>query len=148
MICVCSHFVYTTMISMGSNVTKLMSILCLGPVWPDWVIYWTLGIFLSLILPKSPTFLGNFCKVVKIYHFSSEIIFGQLLQTFGDFFWSHWLGPTNLNWYFHGSKARFISPQLPPPVSGKSRSLYHPISTTWIFGIEFVMPWKKIRNVN
>ena len=21
-----------------------------------------------------------------------EIIFGQLLQTFGDFFWSHWLG--------------------------------------------------------
>ena len=23
--------------------------------------------------------LGKFCKVVKIYHFSSEIIFGQLL---------------------------------------------------------------------
>ena len=30
-------------------------------------------------LPKSPTFLGNFCKGVKIYHFYSEIIFGQLL---------------------------------------------------------------------
>ena len=29
--------------------------------------------------PKSPTFLGNFRKGVKIYHFSSEIIFGQLL---------------------------------------------------------------------
>ena len=28
---------------------------------------------------KSPTFLGNFCKGVKIIHFSSEIIFGQLL---------------------------------------------------------------------
>ena len=27
----------------------------------------------------SHTFLGNFCKGVKIYHFSSEIIFGQLL---------------------------------------------------------------------
>ena len=40
----------------------------------------------TIILPKSPTFLGNFSKVVKIYHFSSEIIFGQLLQTFGDFF--------------------------------------------------------------
>ena len=26
-----------------------------------------------------PTFLGNFCKGVKTYHFSSEIIFGQLL---------------------------------------------------------------------
>ena len=37
-------------------------------------------------LPKSPTFLVNFCNGVKIYHFSSEIIFGQLLYTFGDFF--------------------------------------------------------------
>ena len=46
-------------------------------VWPDWAIYWTLGTFLAAInLPKSPTFLGNFCKVVKIYYFSSEIIFG------------------------------------------------------------------------
>ena len=33
----------------------------------------------TITLPKSPTFLGNFCKGVKIYHFSSEIIFGQLL---------------------------------------------------------------------
>ena len=30
-------------------------------------------------LSKSPTFLGNFCKGAKIYHFPSEIIFGQLL---------------------------------------------------------------------
>ena len=37
-----------------------------------------------------PTFLGNFCKGVKLFNFSSEIIFGQLLLTFGDFFWSHW----------------------------------------------------------
>jgi len=29
--------------------------------------------------------LRHFCKVVKIYLFSSEIILGQLLQTFGDF---------------------------------------------------------------
>ena len=34
-------------------------------------------------------FLGNFCEGVKIYHFSSDIIFGQLLKTFGNFFWSH-----------------------------------------------------------
>ena len=49
----------------------------------------TLGNFLKPLalinLPKSLTFLGNFCKGVKIYHFCSEIIFGQLLQTFGDF---------------------------------------------------------------
>ena len=48
----------------------------------------------TINLPKSPTFLGNFCKGVKIYHFSSEIIFRQLLQTFGDFFWSHCGLPT------------------------------------------------------
>ena len=43
----------------------------------------TLGNFLKPLakinLPKSLTFLGNFCKVVKMYDFSSEIIFGQLL---------------------------------------------------------------------
>ena len=33
----------------------------------------------TINLPKSPTFLGNFCKGVKIYHFSIEIILGQLL---------------------------------------------------------------------
>ena len=49
-------------------------------VWPDWAIYWTLGKFLATInLPKYHTFLGNFWEGVKIYHFSSEIIFGQLL---------------------------------------------------------------------
>ena len=43
----------------------------------------TLGKFLEPLAtidsPKSPTFLGTFCKDVKIYHFSSEVIFGQLL---------------------------------------------------------------------
>ena len=54
-----------------------------GLVWPDLAIYWTLGNFseplATINLPKSSTFLGNFCKVVKIYHFSSEILFGQVL---------------------------------------------------------------------
>ena len=46
----------------------------------------------TINLPKSPTFLGNFCKVVKIYHISSEIIFGQLLyRHLAIFFWSHCL---------------------------------------------------------
>ena len=59
------------------------------PVWPDWAIYWTLGNFskpvATISLPKSPTFLGNSCKGFKILNFSSDIIFGQLLQTFGNF---------------------------------------------------------------
>ena len=54
-----------------------------SPVWPDWAFNWTLGKFLkdlaTINLPKTPTFLSNFCKNVKIYHFSCEIIFGQLL---------------------------------------------------------------------
>ena len=33
----------------------------------------------TINLPKSATFLGNFCKGVQIFNFSSEIIFGQLL---------------------------------------------------------------------
>ena len=51
--------------------------------------FYTLSNFLKhvakIILFESPTFLGNFCKGVKIFHFSSEIIFGHLLQTFGNF---------------------------------------------------------------
>ena len=39
------------------------------PVWPDLATYWTLGNFLKAVatitLPKSPTFLGNFSKIVK-----------------------------------------------------------------------------------
>ena len=38
---------------------------------------------------QSPTFLGNFCKVVKIYHFSSEIILGIFYRHLAIFFWSH-----------------------------------------------------------
>ena len=33
----------------------------------------------TISLPKSATFLGNFCAVVKIFNFSGEIIFWQLL---------------------------------------------------------------------
>ena len=61
----------------------------LQPVLPDWAIYWTLGNFskplATINLPKSPRFLDSFCKGVKNFNFSGEIIFGQLLQTFGDF---------------------------------------------------------------
>ena len=57
---------------------------------PESAIYWTFGNFLkplaTINLPKSPTFLGNFCKCVKIYHFSSEINFGQLFIVNWRFF--------------------------------------------------------------
>ena len=40
----------------------------------------------TINLPKSPTFYGNFCKGVRIYHFSSEIIFRQLFIDIWQFF--------------------------------------------------------------
>ena len=63
--------------SLAASVTRLGDLLDFGNFLKPLAI---------IILPKSPTLLGNFCKLVKIYHFSSLIIFGPLLQTFGDFF--------------------------------------------------------------
>ena len=64
------------------------------PVWPDWAIFWTLGNFLkplaTINLPQSPPFLGNFCKGVKIIHFSSETILGNFYRHLAIFIWSHW----------------------------------------------------------
>ena len=63
------------------------------PVWPDWVICFTLGNFPSLLhhfLPKLPTVLGNFCKVSKIFHFSSGIILGNFYRHLATFYCSHW----------------------------------------------------------
>ena len=56
-----------------------------SPVWPDCFLGKQSKPVVTIILPKSLTLLGNFCKNVKIIHFSCEIIFGQLLLTFGNF---------------------------------------------------------------
>ena len=45
--------------------------------------------FKAGILPKTPTFLGIFCKGVKIIHFSSEFIFGQLFIDIWRFLSGH-----------------------------------------------------------
>ena len=72
----------------------------LSPVWPDLAIYCTLGNFLkplaTINLPKSSAFLGHFCKGVKIFHFSIEIIFGQLLEIW-QFFSGHTVYHSPLN---------------------------------------------------
>ena len=68
------------------------------PVWPDWEIYWTFGKFLkplaTINLSKSLTFLGNFCKGVKIFQSSSEIILGNFYRHLAIFFCSH-CGPSS-----------------------------------------------------
>ena len=59
-------------------------------VWPDWAIYWTLGHFskpaATISLQKSPTFLFSLYKGLKIFNFSSEIIFGQLFMNIWQLF--------------------------------------------------------------
>ena len=53
-------------------------------VWPDWVTYWTSGNFLkplaTINLPKSPTFLGNFCKGVKNFNFLVKSFLGNFYR--------------------------------------------------------------------
>ena len=64
----------TERVLFNSNALELSSVTRLG---------YLLGNFskhlATINLLKSSTFLVNFCKGVKIIHFSSEIIFGQLL---------------------------------------------------------------------
>ena len=47
----------------------------LAAMWPELATFWTLGNFSKPLatsyLPNSPTFLGIFCKGVKIFKFSS-----------------------------------------------------------------------------
>ena len=76
-----THFFAQPRCSVMISVTRLGNLLDLGNF---------LKPLATIILPESPTFLGNYCKGVKINHFSFEIFFGQLLLKFGDFFWSHW----------------------------------------------------------
>ena len=52
----------------------------------------------TINLPIPLTFLGNFCKGVKIIHFSSEIILGNFYRHLAIFIWSHWTCSTKLFW--------------------------------------------------
>ena len=44
----------------------------------------------QLICPNLLTFLGNFCKGVKIFNLFSEIILGNFDRHLATFNWSHW----------------------------------------------------------
>ena len=67
-----------------------------GAVWPDRAIFCTLGNhskhLATIILPKSPTILVNFCKGVKIIHFLVKSFLGNFYRNLAIFIWSHWRG--------------------------------------------------------
>ena len=60
--------------------------------------------------PKSPTLLGNFCKGVKIYHFSSE----TFQATFVDI-WRFFSGHTGVSIASH-CHTRWSTQELMPPL--------------------------------
>ena len=72
------------------------------PVWPNWAIYWTLGNILKPLakinLPKSSTFLGNFCKGVIFLVIS---FLGNFYRHLSIFFWSHWYWSSSWDMNIH-----------------------------------------------
>ena len=61
---------------MASVIDSPISVTRLGDLLHFWQLFKACG---TIILPKSPTFLGKFGKIVKIFHFASEVIFEQLI---------------------------------------------------------------------
>ena len=61
---------------MASVIDSPISVTRVGDLLHFWQLFKACG---TSILPKSPTFLGKFGKIVKIFHFASEVIFEQLL---------------------------------------------------------------------
>ena len=70
-------------------------------MWPDWAIYCTLG---NNYFAQIAYILGNFCRGVKIFDFSSEIIFAQLYRHLANFYWSHCHRRKTIVRVFGGSK--------------------------------------------
>ena len=68
---------YTVSTCIASSVTRLGNFVHFGQLFKA---------FGNNLFVQISYILRHFCKGVKIYHFSSEIIFGQLLQTFGNFY--------------------------------------------------------------
>ena len=83
-------------------------------MWPDWAIYLTLVNFskpLSTInLPKSATFLDNFCKCVKIFNYLMTPFLGNFYRHLVTFFWSHWA------WYPENIVITFLDALLSLPI--------------------------------
>ena len=76
------------------NIFSERTLTVLTAVWPDWVIYCTLGSFLkpvaTIIMLKLPTFFGNFCQDVEILHFLVKSFWGNFYGYLATFYWSHW----------------------------------------------------------
>ena len=105
----------------------------LWAVWPDLAIYWTSGNFLkplaTINLPKSPPFLGNFCKVSKSFIFLVKPFLGYFYRHLAIFNWSHWAGALVFTFIISLDHLLYLIPIF---VEWKSLwTLY--LNITWLF---------------
>ena len=94
------------------NVQNCQSAMSLIPaaVWPDWVIYCTLGNFsktvATIMLLNLPIFLNFFCKSVKTFHFLVKSFLCNFYRHLVTFNWSHWI-PRWRRWRWRRDKITF-----------------------------------------
>ena len=69
-----------TLLLLPTSVTRLGNLMDFGQLFKA---------FGKINLPKSPTFLGNFCKGVKISFFLVESVLGNFYRHLTTFYWSH-----------------------------------------------------------
>ena len=118
---------YVSIWSILTSVTRLGNLLAFGQL---------LKPLATINFPKSLTFLGNFCKGVKIYHFSSEIVLGNFFRLLAIFFLSHW------SWHspFCTVNAQTV-PFLSPSCSIRYSNLYFCLSP--VVDVRLVSCWFK-----
>ena len=112
-------------------------------------------LFKTIILTKSPTFLVNYCKGVKIFNFSSEIILGNFYRHLSTFYWSHWRQTsrqadsrqgTYIDRYIH-QKVGFQPCLVVKPPANLSHSQYLSFASVRIVGIVQEGSGPKLRNL-
>ena len=128
-------------------------------MWPDWAIYSTLGNFskplATINLPKSLTFLGNFCNVSK----SLILLVKSFLATF---YWSHCLDSTRSLFYLKNPPPNYLKPQSNPRVKSSMprdcgvRAAFdscfslqdHSVPCVWFFLNTLVLPPNLITTIS
>ena len=97
--------------------------------------------------------MGNFCKGVKIYHFYSKIILGNIYRHLAIFIWSHW--PSGITSESLGRKKYFIRPEhniyalLSEKKGWKTKNYFKTTFCGWF--VKFVYEsvcWENIKRIN
>ena len=76
--------------------SRCINVHAIWSVWPDWVIYCTLGNFsrpvATIFYPNCPHIKVIFVKVSKWFIILVKSFLGNFYRHLGTFYWSHWQG--------------------------------------------------------